>query len=236
MLHRTLLALVTVLASALTIAGFTTPAQAFTDRDCGDFATQAAAQEFYNNNGGSSDPHGLDADGDGIACDSNPCPCSTATGGGGGGAGGTGTTKSEPKTEPTLHERARVIRVVDGDTIEVRLTSGAEKDVRILGIDTPEVYGGTECWGPQASAAMKKRLPKGTVVNLTSDPTQDRVDRYGRILRYVAKGGKDVGFAMVRAGNAEVYVYGGNPFKRTGAYKKAENRAKASNRGMWGAC
>lgn len=72
------------------------------DKDCGDFSTQAQAQDFFIRNGGpSSDPHGLDADGDGIACESNPCPCSTATGGGGGGGGGS----DKPAPDPTIKEK-----------------------------------------------------------------------------------------------------------------------------------
>jgi hypothetical protein len=43
------------------------------DRDCGDFATQAAAQAFFISQGGPArDPHGLDGDHDGIACESLP--------------------------------------------------------------------------------------------------------------------------------------------------------------------
>ena len=54
-----------------------TPAQAFIDKDCGDFATQADAQAFYLNSGGpAADPHRLDAEGDGLACETLPCPCS----------------------------------------------------------------------------------------------------------------------------------------------------------------
>jgi endonuclease YncB( thermonuclease family) len=41
------------------------------DRDCGDFATQAAAQAFYEQ-AGPGDPHRLDGDGDGRACESLP--------------------------------------------------------------------------------------------------------------------------------------------------------------------
>ena len=56
------------------------------DKDYSDFATQKATQDFEIANGGpQSDPHGLDADGDGVACESNACPCSTDQGGGGGG-------------------------------------------------------------------------------------------------------------------------------------------------------
>ncbi len=55
------------------------------DLDCADFSSQAAAQSNLDNN--PSDPNGLDADNDGIACETNPCPCSTGGGGGGGGGG-----------------------------------------------------------------------------------------------------------------------------------------------------
>lgn len=42
-------------------------------RDCGDFGTQAEAQAFYEAAGGpESDPHGLDGEGDGVACESLP--------------------------------------------------------------------------------------------------------------------------------------------------------------------
>lgn len=45
------------------------------DANCSDFASQAAAQTYFLNNGGpSQDPDGLDADGDGLACESNPSP------------------------------------------------------------------------------------------------------------------------------------------------------------------
>jgi Excalibur calcium-binding domain len=47
------------------------------DYDCGDFGSQAEAQEYLL----PGDPHGLDADSDGIACESNPCPCSSGSSG-----------------------------------------------------------------------------------------------------------------------------------------------------------
>jgi hypothetical protein len=42
-------------------------------------ATAAAQSYFLNIGGPSSDPDGLDDDGDGIACESNPCPCNHST-------------------------------------------------------------------------------------------------------------------------------------------------------------
>lgn len=218
-----------ITASAGLMATPTSPSHA-ADRDCGDFANQRDAQIFFLNNGGpNNDPHGLDAEGDGIACESNPCPCYTGKTPPGGNDQGTTGGK-------TIHQRGRIIRVIDGDTVEVRLNTGRKADVRVLGIDTPEVYGGTECWGPQASKATKQMLPRGTRVALTSDSTQTAKDRYGRLLRYVQKGKVDVGRRLVLRGHAEVYVYGGKAFKRVRAYRGAQAQARSADRGLWGAC
>jgi endonuclease YncB( thermonuclease family) len=224
------LALITGL---LTMLG-TAPAQAF-DRDCADFASQRAAQLFYLANGGPrTDPHGLDSEGDGIACESNPCPCLYAKSAGG--AQPATPPRSGSKGKQQIRQSARVIRVIDGDTVEVRLATGGRKDVRLVGIDTPEVYGGTECGGPEASESLKGILPPRTRVTLLSDPSQDEKDRYGRLLRYVHKGGKDVNRQQVYRGFAAVYVYNHNPFSRTASYRKAARVAKSAGRGVWGMC
>ena len=73
--------------------------------------------------------------------------------------------------EPAGHAvTARVVRVIDGDTIEVSI-GGADEDVRYIGIDTPEtVKPGTpvQCYGPQASAA-NHILVDGRTVRLVFD-------------------------------------------------------------------
>jgi hypothetical protein len=53
-------------------AAMAQPAVAFRDRDCSDFKTQAQAQHFYKNHNPHRDPHGLDADRDGLACEDLP--------------------------------------------------------------------------------------------------------------------------------------------------------------------
>ena len=227
--RRLLLALVAGVV-ALALFGVVPTAYAV-DKDCGDFATQAAAQSFFLEHGGpDDDPHQLDADGDGVACESNPCPCNTSTGGGGGSGDGGG---DQPKV---LRQKAKVVRVVDGDTIEVNLRPGPKKTVRLIGIDTPEVFGGAECGGRSASNKTKKLLPKGTIVRLVSDPSQDRKDRYGRILRYVAKKDLDINRRLVRAGKARVYVYDNHPFRRVKSYRRAQDHAKDNDLGIWGNC
>lgn len=135
-------------------------------------------------------------------------------------------------------KRGSVTDVVDGDTIDVLMPSGAEKRVRLLGIDTPEVYGEVECGGPEASAWTKRYLPVGTRVELVSDPSQSLKDQYGRLLRYVTKlsTGKDVNRRLVAKGWATLFVWDGDPFDRVGSYRKAQRDAKDAGRGIWGLC
>jgi endonuclease YncB( thermonuclease family) len=218
------LALPTVVAVATTL--LTAPSASAADRDCGDFATQAAAQRFFLRHRPRRDPHSLDADGDGIACESNPCRCLRTRPGGGGTSG--------EKTR-RLRQRAVVVRVVDGDTVDVRIRR-KQRRVRMIGIDTPEVYGGLECGGKKASASLRRLLPRGARVTLLSDPSQDRTDRYGRALRYVHRRGLDVNRTQVRRGWARVYVYADTPFRRTRVYRKAQRSARTQPRGVWRVC
>jgi endonuclease YncB( thermonuclease family) len=90
--------------------------------------------------------------------------------------------------------------VADGDTVTLR--NGQR--VRLVQIDTPEVYFGTECYGRQASAVTKHLLPPGTRVRLFTEPATDSVDQYGRLLRYVvrAKDRLNVNVQLVRLGAA----------------------------------
>ena len=129
--------------------------------------------------------------------------------------------------------KARVVDVVDGDTIDVRKRSGKVVRIRLLGIDTPEVYGGVECGGRAASGLMEY-LATGRV-RARTDPRQPKRDRYGRLLAYVSKGRVDLGRRMVWKGRAKVYVVG-NRFSRYRSYKRAEKSARRDSRGTWGTC
>lgn len=140
--------------------------------------------------------------------------------------------------QTTLRQRATILTVVDGDTVNVRLRSGEERPVRLIGIDTPEVYPAVECGGPEASRSLRRLLPVGAPVRLVSDASQDRVDRYGRLLRYVirASDDRDMNRTQVRRGWATVYVYADNPFSRVAGYRVAQSDAAAHDRGIWGLC
>lgn len=236
---RRFVACLALLASGLAsgLVGLTATPSYAADRDCGDFATQAAAQSFFLDAGGPrNDPHNLDADGDGVVCESNPCPCSTAQDGGGQDGGGQdGGGQGPAEASRVLRQPARVERVVDGDTVVVRLDRSRRlADIRLIGIDTPEMS--TGCAGEAAKRMAERMLPRGTRVVLVSDPTQDLADRYGRLLRYVMKGSSDINKRLVKRGYASVYVYDNTPFQRTRAYRAAAAHARSHQAGLWAGC
>ena len=129
-------------------------------------------------------------------------------------------------------EDGRVQRIVDGDTLVVRV-DGREESVRLLGIDTPE-RSPAECGSVAATNALAE-LADGRRVELVPDATQDERDRYGRLLAYVEAGGNDVGEALVRRGWAEVYVFD-EPFARLDEYREAAAEAESAGRGLFGRC
>ncbi|MCW2833715.1 MAG: hypothetical protein JWN68_1668 [Nocardioides sp.] len=246
-MHRTLSPLVLLAVLMAGLVATPSSATAAADMDCGDFATQAAAQTFFLN-AGPGDPHRLDAEGDGLACESNPCPCLTDLGPvpllgqttPPAPPAGPETSGTEPEgsgsSGPVRRHWGNVVRVTDGDTLSVRIAGVGVRSVRILGIDTPEVYGGAECGGDTASAHMARLAPVGSRVRLQSDPTQADRDRYGRWLRYVSRNARDVGRAQITGGFARTYVYRNDPFFRTRSYQRAERAARRQQRGSWDLC
>ncbi|QIK76033.1 thermonuclease family protein [Nocardioides piscis] len=243
-MHRLI---VTALLAVTTVGAFflAPPAQAVVDKDCGDFASQSAAQSFFLA-AGPGDPHQLDAEGDGLACESNPCPCSgtvaplmaqpTSTSSPTQATTATTNPDGSGNSGPVQRHRGNVVRITDGDTLKVRIRGVGVRSVRILGIDTPEVYGARECGGDAATTHLERLAPVGSTVRLVSDPTQADRDRYGRWLRYVERGRKDLGREQVRKGLARTYIYRNDPFSRSRAYLRVEAAARGGMRGSWQAC
>lgn len=132
---------------------------------------------------------------------------------------------------------AVVLKVVDGDTIDIRDDNRGRLRVRILGIDTPETKkpGYTVgCWGPEATEFATDNMV-GQRVALVPDPTQDSTDRYGRTLAYLVRAdGWDYSIEAARAGAARSYVYDGNPVTQADAIRAAEQEARSAGRGLWG--
>ena len=132
---------------------------------------------------------------------------------------------------------ASVERVVDGDTLVVRVGSRSER-VRLIGIDTPESVDPrrpVECFGKEASAHMADLLPEGTTVRLERDV--EARDRFDRLLAYVFRQSDDlfVNLAMVRDGYADVATFPPN-VAHVDEFAAAARDAREQGRGLWSAC
>lgn len=136
-----------------------------------------------------------------------------------------------------LEANARVVRVVDGDTIVVS-ADGTEDKVRLIGINTPESVDRRRpvmCFGKKASEHMAELLPEGTPVRLERD-VEPR-DRYDRLLAYVyrASDALFVNLAMVQEGFAQQYTYPPN-VAHADEFGDAQKTAREKNLGAWGGC
>lgn len=148
-----------------------------------------------------------------------------------GGCGGTEEAADRPEGRSAT---AEVVRVVDGDTIEVSI-DGATEDVRYIGVDTPEsVVPGepVECFGHRASA-LNARLVEGREVRLRFD--RERRDRYGRLLAYVYAGGRFVNAELVRRGFARTLTIPPND-AHAELLARLERRAGRAGLGLWDIC
>lgn len=130
---------------------------------------------------------------------------------------------------------ALVTKVVDGDTIEVRINNKQEK-IRIIGINTPESVDprrGVQCFGIDASNRAKEKLTGQTVV-LQKDPSQSERDKYGRLLRFIwmNNGKTDFGASMIAEGYAYEYTYG-TPHMHQERYQQLQKEAEQEKRGLW---
>ncbi len=137
-----------------------------------------------------------------------------------------------------------VVRIIDGDTIDVQIGNSTER-VRFLGIDTPELRGkhdpedfrgieNNSClleWAHKAKEHVENELG-GRQVNLVYDSEAGDRGYYGRLLRYIEVDGRDFTLHLVEEGYAEVYN-GRSDFGRKVHYMKAELDAREESRGLW---
>ncbi len=120
---------------------------------------------------------------------------------------------------------ARVIQVIDGDTITIE---GGYR-VRYIGIDAPEIHPQLEAFGVEAWQANRKLL-EGKEVRLERDVSEK--DKYGRLLRYVWVDDVLVEAELVRQGLARAKAY--PPDTKYQDYLEAmEAEARQEGRGMW---
>jgi len=145
-------------------------------------------------------------------------------------------TDSIPQSANTVEKNdlLKVTSVVDGDTIKV-LINGATKTIRLIGIDTPETVDPrkpVQCFGQEASDKTKEILLNKNV-RLESDPTQEDLDKYQRLLRYVfLEDGTFFNKYMIEQGYAYEYTYS-VPYEYQAEFKAAQKSAQDNLRGLW---
>jgi micrococcal nuclease len=126
---------------------------------------------------------------------------------------------------------ATVTRVVDGDTIDISPSVSGRSRVRLIGMDTPEVYFGTQPYGQEASAFAKQHL-EGEEVGLELDV--QKIDPYGRLLAYVyLPNGEMFNETLLEEGYAQVATFPPN-VKYVDRFLEAQRKAREANRGLWG--
>lgn len=131
----------------------------------------------------------------------------------------------------------RVTKVIDGDTIRVRLGTKTET-VRLIGVNTPETVAPNkpvECFGPEASAHTKELLGDDTIVRLERDATTR--DRYGRLLAYVYRVSDDlfINLSLIAEGYGKAMPFDDTPMFHV-QFADAELAARNAGLGLWGAC
>jgi micrococcal nuclease len=142
-----------------------------------------------------------------------------------------GCDNDEPSAPSTYnHGHARVTKVTDGDTIHLANLGS----VRLIGIDTPEVYGPVECFGREASEFAKRLLPLGTRVRYRVG-VEER-DRYDRLLAYVwLPDGRMFNRVMIDKGYAQALTIPPN-VAFADVFRAGARAARQGGLGLWRAC
>ncbi len=127
--------------------------------------------------------------------------------------------------DPSPVLKAKVVKVNDGDSIEVELDSGHAR-VRMSAIDTPEY---DQPYGAQSSAALKALLPIGSAVELEV-VTQDQFKRMVAVV-WLVDGARrtNVNETMLRQGQAWAY----RRYMRDPRFCDIEQEARSKKLGLW---
>ena len=129
-----------------------------------------------------------------------------------------------------------VVKVVDGDTLDVDVPDGKYKTtrIRLLGVDTPETKkpnAPVMYFGPEAFEYTKK-VTRSKKVTVLIDTVSDERDRYGRLLGYIKLGdGRILNEVLVEEG----YAYADLRFKHSDfeKYRDLMEKAKQQKKGLW---
>lgn len=146
-------------------------------------------------------------------------------------------TSPSVSSPPSMLMSAQVLRVIDGDTIDVFINAKKER-VRLIGMDTPEAVDHgkpIQCFGPESQDEAKKVL-NGQQIRLEPDSSQGEKDKYQRSLYYIfLADGTNFNELMIRKGFAREYTYK-TAYKYQKEFKLAQQEAQKEKLGLWSSC
>ena len=149
------------------------------------------------------------------------------------GSGGTSTPLQPGSPAAVADGTGTVASITDGDTLRLEV-DGVELRVRLLGIDTPEVYPDVECFGPEAEQALAALAQPGATLGFAYD--RDPRDRYDRELMYLfTADGTFINYELVAQGYAEAVLVEPND-RYYDDLVTAERAAQDAGLGRWGQC
>jgi endonuclease YncB( thermonuclease family) len=162
----------------------------------------------------------------------------------------TTTSTSAPTTSDSRHGEweVTVVGVVDGDTLSVRFPDGHTEDVRLLGVDAPEINGDNQPtefagvpdtiegknwlrdWGYNAAERAESRL-KGETVTIRTDDGAAATGEESRLLVYLTHDGTLYNRELVADGYARV---SDQDFSKRDTFETLQSDAQSADDGVWG--
>ncbi len=134
---------------------------------------------------------------------------------------------------PKQTDSVTLVKVIDGDTIEVNI-NGKNERIRYIGIDTPEMDDNRpdiKCFAEEAKSRNAELL--NASFTLESDSSQTDRDKYNRLLRYVIlNDGSNVSEILIEEGHGYEYTYD-IPYKYQSEFKNAQKSAENELSGLW---
>ena len=109
--------------------------------------------------------------------------------------------------------RARIVRVIDGDTVEAEVDLGfhisSRMRLRLFGINAPEIKGPTRPAGLAARDYLQNLIDTHTDSNheLMIRTQKDATEKYGRCLATLVASDVNLNEALIAAGHAVVAMY-----------------------------
>jgi len=137
-------------------------------------------------------------------------------------AGAIPTSDGSLWTPVVADDGAKILELLDGDTVELENAGGWKERLRLSNYDAPEK---SQEYGSESTKALEKLLGGAKSVKIV----RDGVDRYGRTTGRLIVDGEDVATRLIKSGDGQAYKTSGGS-----ALPLYQKEAENNNLGMFG--